>query len=163
MQEEAKARIKINASCMQITSPVFKNGDMIPKKYGLDFENVNPPLAWSDVPDGTRSFALIMDDPDVPAAVGVPVWDHWLVWNIPAHLRAISEAWSVEGVRGSGTRGELEYTGPRPPDREHRYFFRLYAFDTFLSLPEGSNKAEVLEAMHGHVLAEAELMGRFVP
>lgn len=148
---------------MQLTSTAFKNGEMIPKKYGLDFENVNPPLSIEDVPEAARSLVLIMDDPDVPKEAGVPVWDHWIVFNMAPNLREIVERWDVEGVRGKGTRGELEYTGPRPPDREHRYFFKLYALDTTLDLDEGVSKQDVLRAMKGHVIEEAELVGRFAP
>ena len=148
---------------MYITSPAFSEGEVIPKKYSRNEENINPPLAWGDIPEGAVSFALIMEDPDVPPAAGVPVWDHWVVWNIPSETRDIPEAWNVVGVRGKGTRGELVYGGPRPPDREHRYFFRLYALDASLSIPEGSTKAQLMEAMCPHVLAEAVLMGRFSP
>lgn len=148
---------------MRLTSSAFLDGELIPKKYSRDAENINPPLAWSDVPDSVQTFALIMEDPDVPMAAGVPVWDHWVVWNIPGSITEIPEAWDVVGTRGKGTRGELVYGGPRPPDREHRYFFKWYALDSALELPEGSTKAELQEAMKGHVLAEAELMGRFAP
>lgn len=148
---------------MYLSSPAFVHGEMIPKKYGRDFDNVNPPLMIDDVPEGTVSLVLIMEDPDVPEAAGVPVWDHWVVFNIPPETREISEAWMPVGVRGKGTRGELEYGGPRPPDREHRYFFLLYALDMKLELPEGSSKAEVLGTIQGHVLEKAELMGRFFP
>jgi len=148
---------------MHLSSPVFASGEMIPKKYGRDFENVNPPLTIGDVPGGTKSLVLIVEDPDVFAVAGIPVWDHWVVFNIPPDIREIPEAWVLTGVRGKGTRGELEYGGPRPPDREHRYFFLLYALDTLLELPDGSSKAEVFEAMQGRVLEKAELMGRFAP
>lgn len=148
---------------MKITSPAFNHGEHIPKKYGRDFENVNPPLVFEDIPTGTASLVLTMDDPDVPEAAGVSVWDHWVVFNIPANTRTISERWQPTGVRGKGTRGELEYGGPRPPDREHRYFFKLYALDTMLDLAEGANKQEVVTAMEGHVVDQAELVGLFVP
>lgn len=148
---------------MKISSPAFQNGETIPQKYGRDFENINPPLRFEDVPEGAASLVLTMDDPDVPEAVGIPVWDHWVVFNIPPNIRGIPEHWSVEGVRGKGTRGELEYGGPRPPDKEHRYFFTLYAIDAILDLPEGATKAECIDAMLGHVLEKAELMGRFAP
>ena len=148
---------------MNLTSPAFDDGEMIPQKYGRDFANVNPPLEIGDVPEGTRSFVLILEDPDIPAAIGVPVWDHWVVFNIPADVRSIPEAWSPVGVRGKGTRGELDYGGPRPPDKEHQYFFKLYALDALLDLPEGSIKQVVLDASNGHVLAMAELMGRYAP
>lgn len=106
---------------------------------------------------------LIMEDPDVPVAAGVPAWDHWVVFNIPADVRLIPEAWNPVGTRGKGTRGELEYGGPRPPDREHRYFFKVYALDRLLDLPEGSVKEAVLDAVNGHVVDSAELMGRYAP
>lgn len=148
---------------MQLSSPAFLNGGAIPERFGRDFENVNPPLRIDDVPAGAVSFALIMDDPDVPVAAGVPVWDHWVVFNIPPVIREIPEGWQPVGTRGKGTRGELDYGGPRPPDKEHRYFFRVYALDAMLDLPEGATKGEVLQRMAGHVLGEAELMGRFAP
>lgn len=148
---------------MKLSSSVFKNGESIPQKYGRDFANVNPPLEIEDVPEGTRSFVLILEDPDVPEAAGVPVWDHWMVFNIPVEVRSIPEAWVPVGVRGKGTRGELDYGGPRPPDKEHRYFFKLYALDTMLDVPEGSTKREVIDASLQHVLSSAELMGRYAP
>ncbi len=136
---------------------------MILQKYGRDFENVNPPLRIEDVPEGAVSLVLTMDDPDVPETAGVPVWDHWVAFNIPPTVSEISEDWNVQGIRGKGTRGELEYAGPRPPDREHRYFFTVYALDSTLDLPEGATKAECITAMSGHILEKAELMGRFAP
>lgn len=148
---------------MQLTSPAFENGSLIPKKYGQDFEDINPPLLITDVPDGTVSLTLIMEDPDVPEAAGVPIWDHWVVFNIPPDTKEISEAWAIVGTPGKGTRGKLTYSGPRPPDREHRYFFKLFALNTFIDLPEGSSKQEVLAALQNRILASAELMGRFAP
>ena len=148
---------------MKISSSAFQNGGILPQKYGRDFENVNPPLHIEDVPDGTVSLVLTMDDPDVPKAAGVPVWDHWVVFNIPSKITDIPERWVAEGVRGKGTRGELEYGGPRPPDKEHRYFFTIYAVDALLDIPEGATKTECINAMSGHILEKAELIGRFAP
>lgn len=148
---------------MRLTSPAFANGEAIPQRFGRDFENHNPPLDISDIPLDTVSLVLIMEDPDVPPAAGVPIWDHWIVFNIPPDITHIPEAWKTIGVRGRGTRGELDYGGPRPPDKEHRYYFRMYAVDSLLDLPEGSTKQAVLTAITGHVLAAAELMGRFAP
>ena len=148
---------------MRLFSSAFLEGETIPKKYSRDVENINPPLTWDDVPEGTKTFALVMEDPDVPPAAGVPIWDHWVIWNIPAMLREIPEVWEVVGMRGKGTRGELAYGGPRPPDREHRYFFRLFAIDSALALVEGSTKSQLYKEMEGRVLAEATLMGRFSP
>ncbi len=148
---------------MRLTSPVFRHREMIPNRFGRDFENVNPPLVIEDVPDDAVSLVLIMDDPDVPAAAGVAVWDHWIVFNIPPDTSSIPEAWVPIGIRGRGTRGELEYGGPRPPDREHRYFFRVYALDSMIDFPEGSSKQAILDGAQSHILATAELMGRFAP
>ncbi len=148
---------------MKISSPAFRDGAIILQKYGRDFENVNPPLRIEEIPEGTVSLVLTMDDPDVPEAAGVPVWDHWVVFNIPASLADVPEHWDVVGTRGRGTRGELKYGGPRPPDREHRYFFTVYALDVLLDLPEGATKAECTHAMTDHILASAELIGRFAP
>ena len=148
---------------MQLTSPAFTNNSTIPQKYGQNFEDINPPLTITDLPAGTISLALTMDDPDVPAMAGVPVWDHWVVFNIPAIITEIPEAWTINGTKGKGTRGKLEYSGPKPPDREHRYFFRIYALDTMMNLPEGSTKDQLLAAIERHVLAQSELMGRFAP
>ena len=148
---------------MKFTSPTFEDRGTIPQKYGRDFENINPPLCFEDIPDNTASLVLIMEDPDVPEAAGVPVWDHWVVFNIPPHTKEICEAWSPTGVCGVGTRGELQYAGPRPPDREHRYFFKLYALSAPMALQEGVSKQQVLEALGDHVVATAELMGRFAP
>lgn len=148
---------------MQLTSKAFNQGETIPKKYGRDFDNVNPPLLITNAPDEAVSFVLLMDDPDVPEAAGVPVWDHWIVFNIPPETREIPENWTPVGVRGAGTRGELDYGGPRPPDREHRYFFKLYAVDTMLELAEGVSKQDVLDAIESHILDSTELMGTFAP
>jgi len=148
---------------MKLTSSTFKDGGVILGKYSRDGGNINPPLAWTNVPAGTKSFALTMEDPDVPRAAGVKVWDHWVVFNIPETITKIPEGWQVVGVKGVGTRGELEYGGPRPPDREHRYIFTVYALDTMLSLSQGVNKAAVLSAMKNHILDKAILVGRFSP
>ena len=148
---------------MRIHSPAFQDSSTIPARHTQFDADISPPLAWSDVPDGTVSFALIVEDPDVPAAAGVAVWIHWVAFNIPPTCREIPEAWTVEGASGIGTRGKSVYSGPKPPDREHRYFFRLYALNAMLSLAPGATRDELVEAMGGHVLAEAVLMGRVEP
>ena len=148
---------------MRLQSPAFQDNSTIPTRYTQFDADINPPLAWDGVPDGTASFAIIVEDPDVPAAAGVPVWIHWVAFNVPLTLREIPEAWTVQGTFGAGTRGKIVYSGPKPPDREHRYFFRLYALDAMLSLAPGATRDELVEAMDGHVLAEAVLMGRVKP
>lgn len=148
----------------QITSTAFSQGESIPVKYSCDGEDISPPLVWGDPPDGTQSFALIMDDPDAP----VGVWDHWVVFNIPANVRELPEDMpagmkfgDLAATFGKNSWGRSGYGGPCPPGGTHRYFFKLYALDTVLSLNEGANKKQVLAAMEGHVLAETELMGTY--
>ncbi len=148
---------------MNITSTVFKNGETIPKKYTQFGEDINPPLQFLDVPEQAKSLVLIMDDPDVPDYAPVDVWDHWTVFNIPPNISMIPERWDVEGVRGVGTRNMKEYSGPKPPDREHRYFFKLYALDVMLDLQEGVTKAVVEKAMEGHIIEKVELIGLCKP
>ncbi len=145
---------------MNLTSSAFANSGTIPPKYTCDSANINPPLTISDVPEGTKSLVLIMDDPDAVEPAG-KVWDHWIVWNIPPITRDISEGKNPPGKLGKNSRGNNAYGGPCPPDRVHRYFFKLYALNAGLQLPEGSTKAEVEEAMKSHILARAELMGRY--
>ena len=143
----------------------FTDGGKIPAKYSCDDQNINPALNFSDVPVEAMSLVLIMDDPDIPDFVkqkfGIQVWDHWVVFNIPPGTKEVAEGKDPQGRLGKNTGGKNAYGGPCPPDREHRYFFKLYALDSELSLPEGSTKAEVEEAMQGHILAEAKLMGRY--
>lgn len=142
---------------MRLASSAFKEGGPIPAKYTCDGSNISPPLHFEDVPAKAKSLVLVMDDPDAPAGT----WDHWVVFNIPPATREVKEGHSPPGVVGKNTRGELAYGGPAPPDREHRYFFKLYALDAMLALKEGATKAEVEMAMEGHVLAKAQLMGRY--
>lgn len=147
---------------MQLTSTVFANNDAIPARYTCDGEDVNPPLMMGGVPAGTQSLVLTVDDPDVPKSMREDgTWDHWVVFNIPADTTEISEGIEPAGVHGQGTGGDTGYHGPCPPDRQHRYFFKLYALDTMLDLDEGASKAEVERAMAGHVLEQAELIGLY--
>ena len=153
---------------LTLTSPAFGNGELIPSEHTCDGANTSPELAFSGVPEGTVSLAIIMDDPDIPEEVkkmrGIEVFDHWVLFNISPNALGITEGGTIgtPGVNGVGKTG---YTGPCPPreyePKEHRYFFRLYALDALLELPEESRKSEVLEAMEGHILAAAELMGRY--
>ena len=148
---------------MHLASPTFNNGQTIPQKYGRDFDNVNPPLTITNVPEGTKSLVLFMEDPDLPASASVDIWDHWIVFNIPPIITQISEDWIVDGIHGKNSRGELCYGGPRPPDREHRYFFKLFALNIKLDLPKGAVKQEIITAMQEHIIDTAELMGLFAP
>lgn len=147
---------------MHLISSAFVDNKTIPSRYTCDGNNINPPLQWTDVPEGTKSFVLIMEDPDVPRLVRPDgMWDHWIVWNIPSETRTIAENSVLAGVVGKNTGGKTAYGGPCPPDKEHRYFFKLFALDAELSLPAGSSKSEVEQAMEGHILDSAELIGRY--
>lgn len=142
---------------MELTSTAFEHNDPIPEKYSCDGEDISPPLSISGIPDGTRGFALIMDDPDAPAGT----WDHWIEFNIPPSTVTVSEDAGLLGTPGTNSWGRTGYGGPCPPGGTHRYFFKLYALDTALNLPEGSSKQDVEAAMAGHVLANAELIGLY--
>lgn len=146
-----------NTGGLILTSSAFKDGQSIPSKYTCDGEDINPPLEISGVSINAKSLALIMDDPDAP----VGVWTHWVKWNIPANTTSIPEGQEPQGVSGKGTGENLSYKGPCPPDKEHRYFFKLYALDAILNLQEGADKKELEETMKGHILQQAELMGLY--
>jgi Raf kinase inhibitor-like YbhB/YbcL family protein len=147
---------------MKISSPVFKHNQSIPALYTCDGNNTNPPLEISDVPEEAKSLALIMDDPDVPTFVREDgLWVHWLVWNIATDTKAILENTPAPGITGVNTRGNQNYGGPCPPDREHRYFFKLYALDTMLDLDATANKDQLEKAMEGHIIEQTELIGLY--
>lgn len=148
----------------ELTSTAFTQGQPVPVKYSCDGENISPPLTWGDPPDGAQSLALIMDDPDAPGGT----WDHWIVFNIPADVRELPENMpagmkfdDVAAAFGKNSWGRSDYGGSCPPGGTHRYFFKLYALDTTLSLDENADKKQILSAMEGHILAETELMGTF--
>ena len=148
---------------LQITSSAFSDGAMIPNRYTCDGPDVSPDLSWSGVPDGSRSLALICDDPDAP----VGTWVHWVLFNIPAvetglPAEIVPEADLHNGAKhGTNDFRRLGYGGPCPPGGTHRYFFKLYALDSILSLESGATKAQVEKAMEGHILAEGQLMGKY--
>lgn len=150
-----------------LTSSAFENNGIIPAKYTCDGDRtINPPLTFSGVPDGTKSLVLIMDDPDVPKVLRTDgVFDHWVVFNIPADVKGIAEGGPVPGIVGSNGTGANAYTGPCPPPQyepsEHRYVFKLYALSAPLALASGATKKEVLDALVSVKLAEAELTGRY--
>jgi len=147
---------------MELTSPAFADGGKIPSKYTCDGTNTSPRLVISEVPSEAKSLVLIMDDPDVPKSIRKDgTWDHWIVFNIPATLRDISEGEEPPGTPGSGTSGNQDYFGPCPPDGEHRYFFKLYALDAELSLSKKATKQQVESAMEGHIIENTALMGRY--
>jgi Raf kinase inhibitor-like YbhB/YbcL family protein len=149
---------------MKLTSVAWMEGQPIPENSTCDGADVSPPLAWSGVPAGTQSFALICDDPDAPGGT----WVHWVIYGVPATATAFSEAIAtVEILPDGGKQGvndfrRVGYGGPcPPPGGPHRYYFKLYALDATLTLKPRATKAELLRAMAGHVLAEAHLMGTY--
>jgi len=148
---------------MILTSSTFENGGIIPQKYGYKNENLSIPLKISEIPQGTKSLALIMDDPDAMGAVG-KVWVHWVLWNITPNTKEILENSIPENsIEGKTDFDEIGYGGPAPPDKEHTYVFKLYALDTTLNLKQGSTKIEVEERMKKHILTEVKLEGKFAP
>lgn len=161
------ANVQLTTRCiieyMMITSTAFEHNQTIPKKYTGFGENVNPPLFFGDLPQGTQSLALFVEDPDVPSSAGVSVWDHWVVFNIPPNQLRLPEKVAGVGISGRNTSGDLGYTGPRPPDSEHRYFFKLFALNAMLPLKAGATKQEVVAAMEGHIIDRAILVGRCAP
>jgi Raf kinase inhibitor-like YbhB/YbcL family protein len=147
---------------MKLESPVFKEGERIPKVYTCQGKDLSPPLTIHNVPKETQTLALIMDDPDVPKQVREDgMWVHWLFWNLDPKITQLEQNVALSCPIGQNTGGENKYMGPCPPDREHRYFFKLYALDCKISLKRGATKEELLAAMDGHILAQAELMGRY--
>ena len=151
------------AMTLSLSSSAFAGGQSIPAKYSCIGRNISPDLAWANAPAGTKSFALIVDDPDAPMGT----WVHWVVFNIPAATSNLPEAARAGAqladgsLQGKNSSGKLGYDGPCPPSGTHRYFFKLYALDTALDLASGSSKDQLLKAMQGHILAQGELMGTF--
>lgn len=149
---------------LSISSSAFNEGDRIPDKYTCEGEDISPQLTWRDAPEGTKSFTLICDDPDAPMGT----WDHWLIYNIPADSEGLSEAVPTDESLTDGSKQGLNswekksYGGPCPPPGDpHRYFFKLYALDTMLTLTGDADKSTLENAMQEHILAEAQLMGTF--
>lgn len=154
------------AMAFTLTSSAFKNGGAIPSQFSCEGDDLSPPLAWDDVPDGTKSFALIIDDPDAPDPKAPKiVWVHWILYNLPADMRGLTEGAATSDLpRGAATGlndfKHNSYGGPCPPVGRHRYFHKLYALDTTLAL-KTPTKAALEAAMQGHVLAKAELIGTY--
>ena len=148
---------------MRISSEVFDHNGHIPSKYSCKSDGINPTLNFEGVPDNAKSLTLIMEDPDVPKDVKANgLFSHWLVWNMPPETKEIREGTTAPGVVGKNDNGKNEYAAPCPPDGEHRYFFKLYALDKMLDLsPSGTSREDLLSAMRGHIMAEAELIGKF--
>ncbi len=147
---------------MKLTSSAFHEGGIIPSLYTCEGKNINPPLDISGVPPHAKSLVLLVDDPDVPKTLRPDgMYDHWVVTDMPPDIKKIHEHSKPPGIEGRNTGGDNKYRGPCPPDREHRYFFKLYALDKMLHFSAGCTKKEVEKAMQGHILAECQLMGRY--
>jgi Raf kinase inhibitor-like YbhB/YbcL family protein len=160
-QETQQPTQTSSGGTMKITSSAFEQNGQIPSKYTCDGSNFSPPLTFTGIPANAQSLVFIVDDPDAMKPAG-KVWDHWVLFNIPPTTTEIREA-TQPGKSGSNSKPALGYQGPCPPDGEHRYFFKLYALDVAeLNLKVGATKAEVEAAMNGHVIAQAELVGRYV-
>jgi len=149
---------------IELTSTAFQPGATIPKQFTGDGADRSPPLRWSEPPSGTKSLALICDDPDAPRGT----WVHWVLFNLPAQTRELEEGVPTTETLGNGAKqgkndfGNIGYGGPAPPKgKPHRYFFKLYALDKVRGLPPRAPKAKLVEAMKGRVLAEAELVGLY--
>jgi Raf kinase inhibitor-like YbhB/YbcL family protein len=143
---------------LKIVSPAFGMNGLIPSRYTCDGKDVNPPLLIGNVPSGTQSLALIVDDPDAPRGT----WVHWVVWNIDPRTSEIAEnTLPPDALQGMNDFHRHAYGGPCPPTGTHRYFFKLYALDTKIKLGTGAIKAALEAAIQGHVLGKAELVGRY--
>jgi hypothetical protein len=158
---QAEAQTK-GGKVMEIKSPAFAQGEIIPKMYTCDGADISPPLEWTSAPEGTKSLALICDDPDAPMGTRV----HWVVYDLPRSITKLPENIPPERIlSGGGKQGtndfpKIGYGGPCPPRGTHRYYFKLYALDTTVNLDPGATKKQLLKAMKGHILFESQLMGK---
>jgi len=148
---------------MKLNSLAFNDGDMIPDKYTCDGTDISPPLEWRLVPENTKSIALICDDPDAP----VGTWVHWVYYDIPSNTKGLPENITPQenpdsgGKQGTNDFLNIGYGGPCPPGGTHRYYFKIYALDAILNLPAGIDKKQLLKAMKGHIIGQAQLMGKY--
>ncbi|MBD3289314.1 YbhB/YbcL family Raf kinase inhibitor-like protein [candidate division KSB1 bacterium] len=140
---------------MKLSSPVFKDHEMIPRKYTCEGQDINPPLHIEDLPEDTKELALIVEDPDSKAGT----WRHWSVYNIP--VTSEIEEDSIPGVQGINDFGKKDYGGPCPEKGKHRYFFKVFALQHTLALKDGLNKGDLKLALKGHILDSAELVGMY--
>ncbi len=164
METARSAAKEASAMALTIRSNAFEEGARIPVQYTCDDKDLSPALTWEGAPEGTKSYALICDDPDAPMGT----WVHWVIFNIPADSTGLPEGLDKaprldDGtIQGKNSWGRHGYGGPcPPPGKPHRYFFKLYALDTTLDLDDSARKNDLLAAMKGHVLAEAQTMGTY--
>jgi Raf kinase inhibitor-like YbhB/YbcL family protein len=164
LDEQEQKKGKASASRLEITSPAFLEGEMIPTRHACDGRNVSPPLEWRNAPAGTRSFALVCEDPDAPGGT----WVHWVVYDLPPNATRLTEGVpNTVTLRAGGKQGVNDFTsagygGPCPPrGKPHRYIFSLYALDVLLELEPGASKEDLMHAVTGHILARAQLLGTY--
>lgn len=156
-----------NPVTLKLESAAFAEGEAIPKKYTCEGEDVSPPLAWTGIPEGTKSLVLIVDDPDAPDPKAPKMtWVHWVLYNVPPDMAGLAEGAGASGLPAGAMSGlnnwkRQGYGGPCPPIGRHRYFFKLYALDTLLTGLKLPDKAAVEAAMKNHVLGHATLMGTY--
>lgn len=148
---------------IQVRSPAFSDGEMIPDRYTCTGDGASPPIEWDTPGDSVQSFALICDDPDAPMGT----FTHWVVYDLPPDVHKLPERVPNEdalpngGVHGINSLHKTGYTGPCPPSGTHRYFFKVFALDKKLDLKPGAGKEKVLREMEGHIVGEGQLMGRY--
>jgi len=148
----------LNLGHMRISSSAFLQDEYIPPAHTCDGRDLSPQLSWDDVPEETRSLVLVVDDPDAPSGA----WTHWTMWNIPPTAKGVEQGGIVTGaVLGTTSAGSAGWHGPCPPFGVHRYFFKLFALDVRLELPASSSVSELEQAMVGHILDKAGLVGRY--
>lgn len=148
---------------IKVKSTAFDEGDMIPKRYTCDGADISPQLSWTGIPEGTKSIALISDDPDAPMGT----WVHWVLYNLPSNVTELPEGIPSKKILENGAKQgtndfrKIGYGGPCPPGGTHRYYFKIYALDNEVNMEPGATKDQLLKAMKGHILAEGQLMGRY--
>ena len=144
---------------MRVTSTSFPAGQAIPDKYSAYGSNVSPQLSWSEAPPGTKTFVLLVEDPDAPRPTP---FVHWLVYNIPVSTTSVNEGQPISGgTQGNNDNGQPAYYGPKPPSGNHHYHFKVFAVDEALNLNRGAGKDDVMKAISGHTLAQGELVGTY--
>jgi len=153
----ALASFAAGGAKMKITSSAFQEGGNIPSKFTCDGVDSSPPLQIAEIPSSAKSLALIVDDPDAPSGL----FTHWIVWNISPQTNEIAEGSAPKGVQGTSDFGKSGYGGPCPPPGTHRYYFKIFALDRELNLPSATKRNQLDAAIKGHVVAQAELMGRY--
>jgi Raf kinase inhibitor-like YbhB/YbcL family protein len=155
--------LRKGGAIMKLTSLAFNDGDTIPKKHTCDGEDISPQLEWELVPENAKSIVIISDDPDAPMGT----WVHWVYYDIPANINGLPEnippveSPEIGGKQGTNDFGKTGYGGPCPPGGTHRYYFKVYALDAILNLSPGAEKAQLLEAMEGHIIDQVQLMGKY--